>query len=303
MSIYPGVNTGVVRHNGIATGFHDGGLETGPPIILIHGTGGRTESHFFTLYPMLASRHRVIGVDLPASSATGDDMTVASLVDQVWAVVDARLPGRRVALAGYSLGACIAAAAAARRPAQTEALVLLNGWAQTDNALRLRFRLWQLLRERGTHEELATYMLMSIYGRSFIDSIPYIGPRPWSQVEEMLDAYAVGPGSDAQVRLNLSMDLGDKLGRIRARTLVIGSVEDQYIPFAHSRELFGAIEGAALAAIGGGHGSVTERPAEVFHLIDRFLRDPDAYPAGRVVGDDSVLQLARPEREDSHAWV
>ncbi|MFB4352470.1 alpha/beta hydrolase [Microbacterium sp. LS_15] len=299
MSIYPGAVRLTVRHDGVDAVVHDGGVENGPPIVLLHGTGGRVETHFFTVYPMLASRHRVIGIDLPAASSTGEALSVEELAAHVWAVIEERARGQRVALVGYSLGSSVAAVAAATRPADVDSLVLLNGWVQTDNALRLRFELWQQLYSRGLRDELARFMLMSVYSRSYLDSIPYVGPRPWAQVEQMLDDYSVGPGSEQQVRVNAAMDLTRVLPRITARTLVIGSIDDQYIPFVHSKELFGAISAASLAAIGGGHGSVTERPAEVFHLVDRFVRDPAAYPAGSIVGDDSVLQLAALRQEQS----
>lgn len=304
MSLYPGTVTDVVVRDGVRTTVHDSpeppGSTGSVPLVLVHGTGGRTATHFATLFPMLASRRRVLGIDLSDAAADGGDLTLDGLADQVEAVLDARVPAGPVGLLGYSLGSCVAAATAARRGAGVETLVLLNGWARTDNALRLRFELWRHLFDTRQEAALAEFTLLNLHSPAYVDSIPYIGPRPWSQVQEMLAAWAPGPGSRRQVELNTRMDLTGVLPRITARTLVIGSTEDAYVPYAHSRELFGAVPQAVLAPVGGGHASVIERPAELLHLVDRFLRDPLVHAAGHVVDDPVVRQLADAVHERHH---
>lgn len=296
MELYPDAISGtVVSATGATVGYHDAGHPgDGPVVILIHGTGGRTETQFFTVFPMIASRHRVIGIDLSPETRSGSGhLTLGDLVSQVEAVVDERVQGQPVAVVGYSLGSCVAAAYAAAHSDTVSAMVLLNGWAKTDNAMRLRFSLWQQLYESGDTAALAMFQLLNIYGRAFLNSIPYIGPRPWHQIEQLVADYVVGPGSAEYMRLNTVMDISALVADIHARTLIIGSQNDLLVPLEHSHELFGAIAGAALAEIPGGHASVTERPAHLFHLIDRFLREPDVFPAGVIVGDDVVLQLNR----------
>lgn len=295
VNLYPNTVTGtLLSTTGAAVTYHDAGpIDDESIVVLIHGTGGRTGTHFFTVFPMLASRHRVIGIDLSAKGADADRLTVGDLVAQVEAVIDERAPGRAVSVVGYSLGSCVAAAYAAAHSDNVAALVLLNGWAKSDNAMRLRLQLWLQLYEAGDESALARFQLLNIYSRAFLNSIPYIGPRPWSQILQMVDEYVVGPGSAEYMRLNIEMDIADRMAEIHARTLVIGSQNDLLVPLEYSHELFGAIAGAALAEIPGGHASVTERPAHVFHLIDRFLREPQAFSGGSVITDDVVLQLNR----------
>lgn len=292
LPLYPGATTGTVRYDGFTAGWTDAGVAVPGrlPVVLVHGTGGTVESHFHTVFPMLASRGRTIGVDLDCGGP-GDRLDLADLVGQVGAVVDHLLGEADCCLLGYSLGSCVATAAAARRPDQVPQLVLLNGWARTDNAMRLRFELWQRLHDEGNDAALAELMLLNVYGRSYLNAIPYVGPRPFAQVEQMREAYVVGPGSERQVELNRTMDVTGDVLAVQAQTLVIGSAGDQLVPLEHSQELFGAVERASLAVVPGGHGSVTERPAHVFQLVDRFLREPAAFPAGAVVTDDLVVQL------------
>lgn len=288
MSIYPEVVSGTVHAAGATIGYYDGGQRgTGPVIVMVHGTGGRTDTHFFTLYPMLASRHRVIGVDLSVEAPTQEVLTVEHLADQVRAVLDALVPGQPVVLVGYSLGAATAAFVAAKHPQLVEALVLLNGWAVTDHALRLRLSLWRRIYERETSEALAEFMMLNLYSRTWLNG------RTWTEIEQLRSTYQVGPGSNRMMELNSALDISSSLARIQARTLVIGSTFDQLIPVDHSRELFGAITDARYAEVGSGHASVTERPAEIFHLIDHFVQAPQDHPTGTVVGDDVLQQLNR----------
>ncbi|WP_162600793.1 alpha/beta hydrolase [Paraburkholderia sp. C35] len=272
MSIYPGAQAGEVVFGSAKVGYHDGGdaREGEIPIVLIHGTGGKAETHFFTLYPMLASRHRVIAIDLSDKNhdCRNQDapLSVSNLAQQVVVTINQIVPGQKVALVGYSLGAAVAIEVAASHTESVDSLVLLNGWARTDNEIRLRLTLWERLRKAGDLRLLAEFMLLNVYSRSFLNS------RNWDELCQLAEVYAVGPGSDRQMALNRVLDISGRLAHIQQRTLVIGSRLDQLIPFAHSLELAGGIAGAALAELTCGHGSVTERPAEVFRLIDKFVR-------------------------------
>ncbi len=273
MSIYPGVRVDSISVGGATVHYYDGGESESerPPVVLIHGTGGKIGTHFFTVYPMLASRHRVIGIDLSDANCDSEDptapLTVAGLARQVVAVLNQVGEHRRFALVGYSLGAAVAIEVAAQYPKLVESLVLLNGWAKTDNALRLRLSLWHKLRNSQELGALAEFMMLNIYSRA------YLNVRKFDEILQLRDAYAVGPGSDRQMALNLALDVSDRLPLVKARTLVVASKYDQLVPDAHSFELFGGIAKASLADIACGHASVTERPAEVFRLIDRYVRD------------------------------
>ena len=58
------------------------------PLVLVHGTGGTTASHFGHLFPMMATRTRVIAVDWAPTADPAADLTVDLLVGQVRAAVD-----------------------------------------------------------------------------------------------------------------------------------------------------------------------------------------------------------------------
>lgn len=286
MSLYPGTVIDSLDVEGTEVRFHDSMTkDASHTIVMIHGTGGTTGTHFFSLFPMLATRHRVIGVDL-ASGTGAAEPTIARLAAQVSTVIEERISGP-VSLAAYSLGVPIALEVATRLPERVQSLALLNGWVKTDREIRLRLNLWRELFENSDVPTLAKFMILNTYSRA------YLNARSWSELETLFANYVVGPGSDGMMRLNASLDATHLPPRVLQPALVIGSEKDQLIPVEHSMKLAAELPGGLFTSIGGGHASVTERPAELFYLIDRFVRDPRQQFAHTDTDADVIRQLAR----------
>ena len=91
---------------------------SGEPVVLVHGTTSSTQGSWLQVTPVLAERFTVIGPDLPGSggsSMTGKPLELDDIVDQTLAAAtDAGAD--RFHLAGWSLGAVVAAAAAGPGP-------------------------------------------------------------------------------------------------------------------------------------------------------------------------------------------
>jgi pimeloyl-ACP methyl ester carboxylesterase len=245
---------GAVEHDGRTVAFHDTGAPNDGrvPIVLVHGTGGTAEAHFRTVYPMLAARHRVIALDLVVS----DDDELDHLIAQVVAVIESRSPGTPVHLVGYSLGSVVVAALAGRRADLVETLTLLAGWVATDKQQRLRYDVWEALRASG--------------GRAL-------------QEFQTLTSRAFRDGIDAEMRINRTVDISADIARITAPTLVVGCAGDQMVPITHAYMLLGGIENARFVEIDSGHAVTVERPAQVFMLIDNFVKNPDEHAAGETI--------------------
>ncbi len=73
-----------------------------------------------------------------------EPLTVEGLVAQALGVMD-ELGHERFHVAGYSLGAVVAAATAAIAPDRVRSATLLAGWATTDARQRVTFDLWRRL--------------------------------------------------------------------------------------------------------------------------------------------------------------
>lgn len=273
------VDAAAGRHvdvNGTRVAYYLGGPQNDEhdPVVLIHGTSGSTQGHFGFLFPMLSVRHKVVSLDFAHPQGVTEGLTLEHMEAQVLAVMADALPGQKVTLLGFSLGAAIAAFIAARHPDKVKNLVLLAGWMKTDTQQLMFNNVWRTLRDLGS-PAINDFTIVGAFGAPFLST---------KTIEEMargampLDAFV-----DLQMDLNRRVDLTALVPTITARTLIIACTYDLMVPRHHSKALFGAIEDARYSEIASGHAVVFERPAEAFRLIDNFAAQPDAYPAGTII--------------------
>lgn len=266
--------TGTVEIDQTRIDYHDTGLpgDGGTPIVLVHGTGGSTEAHFRTVYPMLAARHRVIGIDLAVAADTDLD----SLIAQVVAVIQDRSPETPVHLVGYSLGAVVTAALAGRHGELLETLTLIAGWITTDKQQRLRNSIWQSAFAAGGRvlQEFQTFVAFSSQ---------FLRSRSEQDLETLVSSRTFREGVEIEMEINRTVDIEADVERISTPTLVIGATADQMVPIMHSYMLLGGIRDARLAEVDAGHAVTIERPAQVFMLIDNFVGAPQSVPAGATI--------------------
>lgn len=275
--LHPTARSGRLRHDESTISYQETDSTARSTVVLVHGTGGRADTHFRTVFPMLAARHRVIALDLcPADS-------LDALSAQVIAVTEDRARNEPVTLVGYSLGALVAAKVAASRPELVARLVLICGWARPDSVQRLRYGIWQSLFAAGDRDTLSRFSTLLAFGQ------PYLAARTDSEVEALVSAREYPEGIEQQMRINAASDVVEDLSRVTAPTLVISGIHDQMVARRHGHYLFGAIEDARLAEIATGHAATTERPAQVFKLVDDFIRDlPHISTPGQLVDTVSI---------------
>ncbi|WP_157962461.1 alpha/beta fold hydrolase [Homoserinimonas sp. OAct 916] len=274
MSIYPGVVEAFVSVDGVNVPVYDSGhdAQARRPLVLVHGSGGTAEKHFGLLFPMLAARRRVIAFDY-GEEGREDPLTLDHLVNKLAGVTEYSSPGGQVDVVGYSLGAVIATAYAARNRDRVASLVAIAGWIATDPQQRLRNELYRTLQESGS-EALGSFQVLMAFGTA------YLAGKPWAEVQAMADASRPGPDRARQMLLNSSIDLTGEAEKVEAPTLVVGCTDDQIAPIRQSRLLFGAIHDARFAEVKAGHAVMSERPAEIFQLIDSFTQAPDETAPG-----------------------
>lgn len=76
---------------------------------------------------------------------------------------------------------------------------------------------------------------------------------------------------DAQMRLNRTIDIRERVRAITAETLVLSCAQDAMVPPHHQRELTELIDDSHLEFLPGGHGIVFEDPDAVTEAIAEFL--------------------------------
>ena len=241
------------------------------PVVLLSGVGGSTASEFSFLLPLLARTRRVLAVDLRYGST--EVPGIDGLLDQLAEVLRQLLPGRRVTLVGFSVGATVAASFAAQNPG-VASLVLVTPVLRASNRHRLLAVLRANLSE-GDPTALRSLDIFSAYSSNFLE-------------EHSPEPFLAGLISAAQVELFAETELTDALPRITIPTLVVGCTHDDLAGVEAARTLFASLPNARYAEIDSGHAVLAERPAEVLAIIREFVSHPLRHRAG------SVLEAARP---------
>ena len=241
------------------------------PVVLLPGVGGSTASEFSFLLPLLARTRRVLAVDLRYGST--EVPGIDGLLDQLAEVLRQLLPGRRVTLVGFSVGATVAASFAAQNP-EVASLVLVAPVLRASNRHRLLAVLRANLSE-GDPTALRSLDIFSAYSSNFLE-------------EHSPEPFLAGVISAAQFELFAETELTDALPRITIPTLVVGCTHDDLAGVEAARTLFASLPNARYAEIDSGHAVLAERPAEVLAIIREFVSHPLRHRAG------SVLEAARP---------
>jgi pimeloyl-ACP methyl ester carboxylesterase len=243
---------------------------SGPNLLLLHGTGGNSETNWSELVSRLSMSHTVIRPDYSGSGQTVDDgrpLSVAMLAAQV--VAAAHCAGATTFdLVGFSLGASVAIYLAAEYPHLVRSLVSLSGFTTSnDPRQRLQFELWRDL-IRTDRQAMARLLLLSGFSPDFMAKTDndFV-----SQTLKQLVATNNWEGMARQVELDLSIDVEDQARRIEKPALIIGCTHDVMVPPAHSRRLASVIPNARYVEINTGHLSTLERPDEVSETLLDFI--------------------------------
>ena len=272
----------------------------GDPIVLMHGGPG---ADHWTMQPLrpLADQFTLVFYDhrcngrssaAPLSSMTWENLTAdadalrATLGFERWAVV------------GHSFGGNVALEYTLRYPNSVSRLVLLDTggdsrWPQ-ENAPRI-------LADRGFNPRtvrLASRFLNGrIAPREFLPALIRLGgaynPHTslFAAVREMIAERHVRMRPEALIyaapRMLRNWSVMDRLGEIRAPTLVLAGRDDFLFPPEHQAQLAAGIPNARLRIIErAGHNPHTERRGEVIEAIRDFLSSPtpDDVPAVDGIG-------------------
>lgn len=265
--------------NGVEITYYDSEDTRNHPddvLVMVHGTAGSTAAHFGFLYPVLASRQRVVSIDW-SQVAPDRRLELEDLVEQVTATIKQLLPGRKVVLLGYSLGAVVTAKIAAEHPDLVKRLILVAGWVRTDLQQILRNDVWQALRSSGDEQALRTYSTFCAFGG------PFLATKTMADMQPGMAAMTFDDFGDQQMELNRRIDITAEAESISAPTLVVSCVHDQMVPTRHQLALFGAIKDSRFVEIPTGHAVVFERPSELSHHIQQFMDKPEQYDAGTII--------------------
>ncbi|WFE41644.1 alpha/beta fold hydrolase [Micromonospora sp. WMMD998] len=207
----------------------------GKPLVLLHGSYGSTET-FAPVRPALATRRRLIAVDLQGHGRTADvdrPLRHESMADDVAALLG-HLDLPQVDLLGYSLGGGVALRTAIQHPTLVRRLVLVS--------TPFRRRGWhpEALAAMSAHDERAAERMR---GTPAHERYARVAPRPqdwptlWARSGELL---------------RRDYDWSAEVAALPMPVLLVFADADA-IPVRHMADFF--------ALLGGGRRDTDDRPA------------------------------------------
>jgi pimeloyl-ACP methyl ester carboxylesterase len=240
----------------------------GAPVVLIHGVGADLHS-WDPIAARLASRFRVIRMDLRGHGRSGRIAGVSKLADFVADVLDV-MDDCRVATAdvvGFSLGGMIAQAIALDHGTRADRLALISAIAgrTPEERQKVQGRL-ELLRTRGIEA-----IIGAAEDRWFTDEFRQ---RNSDKVRQrMAQLRANDPESYMSAyRVFSTTDLGERITDIRHKTLVVTGEHDVGSSTRMARFMRDSIPGSVLHILPQlRHSVLVEAPDVISDLLFQFL--------------------------------
>jgi 3-oxoadipate enol-lactonase len=243
---------------------------TGDPILLIMGLGYAHQMWFRTR-PVLDAKFTTIAFDnrgVGASDVPPGPYPIPQMAADAAAVMSAAGVDR-AHVYGVSMGGMIAQQFALDYPDRVNQLILGCTASGGPNAVRAKDEVIKVLMARATMtpDEGAEAMVPYIYDAS----------TPRARIEEDLtirrSIYPTGEGYTAQVQGIMAWTCFDRLGEIKAPTLVIHGETDELVPPGNGRLIASRIPGAELVMIPhASHLYTTDQPKIADQAILDFLK-------------------------------
>jgi pimeloyl-ACP methyl ester carboxylesterase len=243
---------------------------SGPPLLLIHGLG-YARWGWEPVIDLLAAEHEVVLFDnrgIGESDAPLGPYTARMLAEDAVAVLDAAGLERAHVL-GTSLGGMVALQVALDWPDRVDRLVLACTTPGGSGAAPMPDRTVRLMGEAAT-------LPMDVALRRFVENA--FGPNPEPELVERIMAHRLATAQApaawaAQAAAGATFDVWERVGAIRARTLVLTGDEDGVVDPRNSELLAERIPGARLEVFpGAGHLFFWEQPERFVSVVTEFLR-------------------------------
>jgi pimeloyl-ACP methyl ester carboxylesterase len=244
-------------------------------IVLLHGLLFDSGMWKAQVEP-LAALGRVVMFDLPGHGKSTELPPPFSLEDNTDALMDAfsECAIDRAVIAGLSWGGMLAMRAAIRHPSRVAAMALLDTSAEPEERAKVvKYRLFISFAKR--------YGLPMWFVQSQLANVMF-SEETLRERPELLERFARhtngfsrdGIARAAKAVVVKRVSVADKLGTIKAPTLVMCGREDRGTSPKYSEQLAASIAGAKLVWIDhAGHMSALERPEAVNAELVPFVRE------------------------------
>jgi len=254
---------------------HGGG--DGLPLLLIMGMGGTCQGWLVLHVPELSKERTNIIFDnrgAGRSEDPGTPFTTRDMAADGVALLD-ELGIERAHVLGGFLGGMVAQEVALGHPERVKSLILAGSFARPDAKRRMLLELWQGMAEQGLPAELRlknrlcwTLSDATLEQEDLVDAMWRFYLEDDAELEDRVFV--------RQAAACLAHDTRERLGAIRAPTLVVYGEHDALAPEPLQRELAAGIPGARLVQIpGAGHLVAAEMAPRFNGLVARFTAEHD----------------------------
>lgn len=244
----------------------------GEPLLLIMGLGAAATG-WEAQIPDFSRHYRVIAFDNRGAGRTDkpqEPYTIPQMADDAAGLLDA-LGIDSAHVYGMSMGGMIAQELALRHPQKVRTLIL---GATTPGGPRAVTVGPEVVRQWMSAATLPPEQAIEV-GLTFLYSDEFIARNRERLIQRALELQHLQPPMDAlqrQFAAVMQFNAYDRLGQIRAPTLIITGTDDKVVPPVNSRILAERIPGAELLELpGAGHGFLMERAAEANAAVLAFL--------------------------------
>ena len=239
---------------------------SGMPILAFHGTT-QAANAWSQVQQACSTNLEWVTFEFPGS---GESDMPTGPIDLDVVVSDAvalmnHLGHERFHVIGYSLGAVAALQCAALFPDSVITVTSLCGWSKTDARMKVTFDLWRRLIAID-RELFMRYALADGYTAAGLEVL-----EPMFDAVVGMAATTVQPGSDAQLELDIRIDIENSLRLIKAPCLVIGGVEDRWVDITKSRHIAATVSEATLVELPAGHLVIGELPGEIASALSTHV--------------------------------
>ncbi|HEY4344887.1 MAG TPA: alpha/beta hydrolase [Parvibaculum sp.] len=266
--------------SGAVAHVRDQGNREGPVLVLIHGSNASLHT-WEPWVALLGAKYRIVTMDMPGHGLTGavpgDDYSRAGMVAFTHQVLG-KLALSHYAIGGNSMGGGVVAQYAEDYPGEVTALILVDAAGlprkmQPGEKIPLGFRLARM--------PVLNKIMLYVSPRSvFAEGLHKVFVDQSKVTEEMIDRYYDlnlydGNRRATGIRFRLPPSdeaVSEKLGQIRAPTLILWGDKDGLIPVENAHEFQKRISGAKVVIYPNvGHVPMEEVPEKSAADVDAFL--------------------------------
>jgi pimeloyl-ACP methyl ester carboxylesterase len=230
----------------------------GPPIVVLHGWGGRIES-MWPVIECLGSGFRVIAIDLPGFGESPVPQGSWGTADYAQFVIDlvSQMGVERAHFLGHSFGAKTSLYLAATQPGSVDKLVIVGSSGLTaPPSLKMRAK-------RAASKGARVAGRLGPPGKKLRE---FVYGRIASQ-----DYKDAGPMRPIMVKV-VNEDIEHLLDRVKSPTLLVWGTEDDAVPVSLAHRMETLIQDSGLVLFeGAGHFAYLDEPQRFCHIARHFF--------------------------------